>query len=205
MTKLLKNTKDARSRIIEAATKNFAKKGFSDTSLRDIGRDAKVSKGGLYHYFPTKEDVFIEVCVRSRELTLKKTLEFLENKGVFTGREGDLFENLSQYYDQIVIKNNTLERVWLEGMMEGAKNPKLKKLMLKNEKESLAMGVQWLKQIRDGSNLLQGYSDSDLLDISRGFVAMYRGLIVDSIIGKNPKDIRMAWIKTLYAIYKSKK
>lgn len=205
MTKPLKNTKDARSRIIEAATKNFAKKGFSDTSLRDIGRDAKVSKGGLYHYFPSKEDVFIEVCVRSRKLTLKKTLEFLENKGAFTGKEGDLFENLSQYYDQIVIKNNTLERVWLEGMLEGAKNPKLKKLMLKNEKESLNMGTQWLRQIRDGSNLLQGYSDSDLLDISRGFVATYRGLIIDSIIGKNPKDIRMAWIKTLYALYKSKK
>ena len=205
MRKPLKYTKDTRSRIIEAATKNFAKKGFSDTSLRDIGRDAKVSKGGLYHYFPTKEDVFIEVCVRSRKLTLKKTLDFLENKQVFTGGEGDLFENLSQYYDQIVIKNNTLERVWLEGMLEGAKNPKLKKLMLKNEKESLTMGVQWLRQIRDGSNLLQGYSDSDLLDISRGFVATYRGLIVDSIIGKNPKDIRMAWIKTLYAIYKSRK
>ena len=205
MTKPLKNTKDARSRIVEAATKNFAKKGFSDTSLRDIGRDAKISKGGLYHYFPTKEDVFIEVCVRSRELTMKKTLEFLENKGVFTGKEGDLLENLSQHYDQIVIKNNTLERVWIEGMMEGAKNPKLKKIMLKNEKDSLNMGAQWLRQIRDSSSLFQGYSDSDILDISRGIVATYRGLIIDGMIGKNPKDIRMAWIKTLYALYKSKK
>ena len=195
-------SKGPKERIIEAATKNFAKKGFSDTSLREIGKDAKVSKGGLYHYFPTKEDVFIEVCVKSRELTLKKTLEFLKNNGGFTG-EGNLFENLAKYYDEIAIKNNTLERVWLEGMMEGAKNPKLRKLMLKNEKESLQLGVLWLKQIRDGANLLQGYSDSDLVDLARGFVAVYRGLLVDSIITKNPKYMRMAWIKTIYALYKS--
>ena len=205
MEKSLKNTKDARKRIIEAAIKNFAKKGFSDTSLRDIGRDAKVSKGGLYHYFPTKEDVFVEVCITSRELTLKKTLEFLENNGALIGKERDLIGNLSQYYDQIVVKNNILERIWIEGMLEGSKNPKLRKLMLKNEKENLNRGTQWLRQMRDNSNLFQGYSDSDLLDIARGIVATYRGLIIDSIIGKNPKDIRMAWIKTLYALYKSKK
>lgn len=62
-----------------------------------------------------------------------------------------------------------------------------------------------LKQIRDTSGLLKGYSDSELYDIMLGFAALYKGIMVERIMDKNPKEIRMAWIHTIYAIYKSRK
>lgn len=51
--------KDERPRdIVAAALGVFAEKGFAGAKMDDIARRAGVSKGTLYLYFETKEDVF---------------------------------------------------------------------------------------------------------------------------------------------------
>ncbi|MCL6643180.1 MAG: TetR/AcrR family transcriptional regulator, partial [Candidatus Bipolaricaulota bacterium] len=47
-----------RERILEAAEKLFAEKGFHETAMDEIVRTAKVSKGGVYFHFPSKEELF---------------------------------------------------------------------------------------------------------------------------------------------------
>jgi AcrR family transcriptional regulator len=44
--------------IVQAALDVFAEKGFAAARLDDIARQAGVSKGALYLYFETKEDLF---------------------------------------------------------------------------------------------------------------------------------------------------
>src|ERR1051325_7831044 len=44
--------------IVQAAMQVFAEKGFAAARLDDIARLAGVSKGALYLYFETKEDLF---------------------------------------------------------------------------------------------------------------------------------------------------
>jgi AcrR family transcriptional regulator len=54
--------KEARpSEIVEAALACFAEKGFAATRLDDIAARAGVTRGTLYLYFPSKEDLFKEV------------------------------------------------------------------------------------------------------------------------------------------------
>ena len=47
-----------RAKILAQAKKLFQKQGFADTSVAQISDKANVSKGALFHYFPTKEDLF---------------------------------------------------------------------------------------------------------------------------------------------------
>ncbi len=47
-----------RVRVIGAAMAEFAEKGFDRASLDSIVRRASISKGGLYEYIDTKEDLF---------------------------------------------------------------------------------------------------------------------------------------------------
>jgi TetR/AcrR family fatty acid metabolism transcriptional regulator len=47
-----------RERILEAAEKLFAEKGFHETAMDEIVRTSKVSKGGVYFHFPSKEELF---------------------------------------------------------------------------------------------------------------------------------------------------
>ena len=46
-----------RERIISAAMKLFAEKGYLATSVADILKEAGAHSGSLYHFFPTKQDV----------------------------------------------------------------------------------------------------------------------------------------------------
>lgn len=55
--------KDARpSEIVEAAIEIFGERGFGAARLEDVARRAGVSKGTVFVYFPTKEDLFRAVA-----------------------------------------------------------------------------------------------------------------------------------------------
>ncbi len=53
--------KDKKDRIIEAAARVFAQKGFARSSVADIAVKAEIGKGTLYAYFDSKEDLFFAV------------------------------------------------------------------------------------------------------------------------------------------------
>lgn len=49
------------AKIISAATKVFAKKGFFNARISDIAKEAKVADGTIYLYFNNKIDILISV------------------------------------------------------------------------------------------------------------------------------------------------
>jgi AcrR family transcriptional regulator len=59
MSEFLQQDDARRSRILEAALKEFAEKGYKKASTNTIVREAEVSKGLLFHYFISKKDLFL--------------------------------------------------------------------------------------------------------------------------------------------------
>lgn len=55
----MKNSK--RVEIIEKAIELFALKGYHETSVQEIATALSISKGGFYTYFPSKDDLIIEI------------------------------------------------------------------------------------------------------------------------------------------------
>jgi AcrR family transcriptional regulator len=53
-----------RSRIVEAAETVFVRRGYLETRVADIAREAKVAHGSFYTYFSSKEEVFRDVAER---------------------------------------------------------------------------------------------------------------------------------------------
>lgn len=50
-----------KNKIIESAERMFAEKGYEATSIQDIADDCSIAKGSLYKFFPSKEDLYIEI------------------------------------------------------------------------------------------------------------------------------------------------
>ena len=48
-------------RILRAAVKLFAEKGFDATTVQEVVAYAEVTKGALYHYFDSKDDLLYEI------------------------------------------------------------------------------------------------------------------------------------------------
>ena len=58
MPKVSKEHSEARRRqIIDAAYQCFARKGFHQTTMREIYEEAKLSPGAVYHYFDSKDEI----------------------------------------------------------------------------------------------------------------------------------------------------
>ena len=53
---------DTRTRILQAALKLFASKGYDGTTTKDLAIFAKVAEGTLFRYFPNKKAILIEVA-----------------------------------------------------------------------------------------------------------------------------------------------
>lgn len=50
-----------RERILDAAFSVFSSRGYRESGIDDVGRQADTSKGGVYFHFPTKEKLFLEL------------------------------------------------------------------------------------------------------------------------------------------------
>lgn len=59
-----RNPERSRGRILSAALKEFASKGFAGARVDVIARRANINKRMLYHYFGNKEDLFKAVLRR---------------------------------------------------------------------------------------------------------------------------------------------
>ena len=66
-TSPVRNPRQSRERILEAALKEFAANGFAGARVDAIARRARINKRMLYHYFGDKEDLFREVLRRKME------------------------------------------------------------------------------------------------------------------------------------------
>ncbi|GEM_PF-422555 len=63
---------EVRDSIKQAAMKCFLESGYVKTSMREISREAKLSTGNLYRYYPNKESLFNELVRPVVELFEKK-------------------------------------------------------------------------------------------------------------------------------------
>lgn len=54
-------SQEKRDRIINAATTEFALKGFDNANINSIAKKAGVSVGSLYKYFENKQDLFLTI------------------------------------------------------------------------------------------------------------------------------------------------
>lgn len=54
-----------RDAIIEAAEGLFSEKGFEGTTMQEISDRVELSKGTIYLYFKSKEELYLSVCINS--------------------------------------------------------------------------------------------------------------------------------------------
>ena len=98
-----KNRKTARNTpkktaVIKAAEKVFGKKGFHETPLSEIAREAHVSESTIYEYFSTKEELLFSIPAETIREYLNKNLEILQYiQGAANKLRTLIFRHLSLY------------------------------------------------------------------------------------------------------------
>ena len=58
---------ERRNQILDAAVATFSQKGFHQTTIEDIRLEGGLSRGAVYHYFKSKEDIIDGIRQRSAQ------------------------------------------------------------------------------------------------------------------------------------------
>lgn len=68
---------EIRERILRTAGKLFAEKGFATATILDLAKACESSRGALYHYFGSKEEILAEI-IESHVAEMRAQLEAIE-------------------------------------------------------------------------------------------------------------------------------
>ena len=79
MTK--ERVQDKRERILSAALKVFADRGFYNAKVSEVAREAGVADGTIYLYFRNKDDLLISLFEDRMEYLITRLVEELERVG----------------------------------------------------------------------------------------------------------------------------
>ncbi len=72
--------------IMDAASKLFQQFGLAKTTMEDIARSIGKGKSSLYYYYATKEDIFVAVVEREKDLILKEIQDAVNKETTAEGR-----------------------------------------------------------------------------------------------------------------------
>lgn len=183
---------DIRERIVQSAIECFSKYGFDRSRMDDIAHTADLSKGTLYLYFKSKEDLFYAIC----ENNLKVIKEQLSR--IFATRRENLLYDVEQFYDNLQkLEKKGDEKVFFEIVSESARNPKLQKILYEQRTKIFDVVKEYLDlQVKKG--FFRKNTDTEA--IASGLVALYNGLAVSKFLGISGNWNKKAWVGTVKAI-----
>lgn len=75
-----------RQRLISEATRLFAAQGFEGTSVQEIVIAAGVTKGAMYHYFDSKDDLLHEIYGRVLRMQMERLTQIAGGPGSIAER-----------------------------------------------------------------------------------------------------------------------
>ena len=186
-----KHKAKVRGIIMQAAIKNFSKTGFASTKMDDIAKTANVSKGTLYIYFQSKEDLFESICKSNQQILVDERSGLLQNRN-------RIKKDFGIFYDNFLKALQGTDKVRVEALAESIHNQKLRKILKNNRKEIEKNVEEFIMDMKNSGDFFQ--KNVDLNAISSGIIGLFDGLFLSEVVGTNHEDNKKAWVETSMAI-----
>ncbi|MDR7074929.1 TetR/AcrR family transcriptional regulator [Fictibacillus barbaricus] len=179
---------EKRSQILESALKCFGEKGYQATIIDDIVKDSNISKGAIYNYFTSKEEIYLQLLqistntffeeVAQENMVLKSAKEKLKN--IFRRfRDQELTEEIQQS-----------RRVYIEFWLYGSRQEDLRVILEDRYNKFIDYIVSIIK---DGQSAGEIKENLDPQNISRIFWGIRDGNVLHySFLGKE-SEYRKTW------------
>ncbi len=172
----------AKQRIIDGALKTFLRLGYKKTTMDDIGKDLGVSKGAVYQYFTSKEDLFLEAFYLYITKKRNKIIDFLKIKGL-EGIVSEEFFDLNLSPDATAIFTSDL-------ISETLDNKRLNKKMIGYYDRAISNLALFFDEYKKKNTLKQ---NGDSRKIAVKLLGMREGLTNMLFYGVSLSEVRQVW------------
>lgn len=108
-----KEKESRKNSILKAARKLFFERGFKSVTVDLIAAKAEVSKGSIYLYFDSKEEIYTQILI-SANIERHKLMEHLAKQ---EGSASELLLGFTTDYVDFFLENNELFRILMTFML----------------------------------------------------------------------------------------
>lgn len=161
-----KEKENRKNSILKAARKLFFERGFKSVTVDLIAAKAEVSKGSIYLYFDSKEEIYTQILISANIERHKEIENFARQEGTAS----ELLLKYARVYVDFFLENNELFRILMTFMLH-AENMNL------TEEQNTQLIHTTNENIRTISEILQKGVDtgefSDRIDIRQGQNAIW--------------------------------
>ncbi len=113
---------NSRADILQAAATCFAERGYAQTSIDDVARKLRATKGRIYHHYPSKADLFADVFRTGMDMNYAAIQPY---RGA-AGSALDRWRGMARAHVRQMIETKAFQRAVWEGVemhLRGATTP----------------------------------------------------------------------------------
>jgi AcrR family transcriptional regulator len=133
-----------KAEILEAAVRVFKKKGFEPTTMKDVVEESGMSRGGVYQYFSSTEEML-------EALHDRQTERFPEHLIALIKKHESVWEALNSYLNDYEVTENIAQHipfgiVMYEYSVTSWRNERHRHFMLENSNKAVKAMVSFLQE-----------------------------------------------------------
>jgi AcrR family transcriptional regulator len=177
---------EAKKRIIAASVEVMVEKGYSQTTMDDIAAHLGVSKGALYLYFKSKEDLIVESAEN-----MQSQLSQLRRMQMAASPTKNPLDVWIEIFDNFVPFDPKINMLYFELVAITERNPDINKISAKNLEEEIEMIEREIAS-QQQKGLVR--TDADPRTIAVALISSFNGLRLMNILGIDRNEIRKRWI-----------
>ncbi len=178
---------EAKKRIIGAGIAVMSEKGYNQTTMDDIAAHIGVSKGALYLYFKSKDDLILESAKNMQAQLLQ--LSELQADSSPTRNPLDTWTEILDNFMPFDPKANSL---YFELIAMAKHNPDMHKLSAQNLRDEIDMITREIASQKQKGSIR---SDVDPRTIAVALISIFNGLRLMILLGIDKNEIRRRWIE----------
>jgi len=188
MPKVLPEYKEeAKKRIIAAGVEVMSEKGYSQTTMEDIAAHLGVSKGALYLYFKSKDDLIVESAKN-----MQSHLSQLRRMQMAASPTRSPLDVWIEIFDNFLPFDPKINTLYFELVAITERNPEINKISAKNLGEEIEM-IEHEIASQQQKGLVR--TDADPRTIAVAMISIFNGLRLMNILGVDQNEIRKRWIE----------
>ncbi|HEY4662122.1 MAG TPA: TetR/AcrR family transcriptional regulator [Candidatus Humimicrobiaceae bacterium] len=182
------------SNILKAATECFEKKGYENTLVTDICRKAGITKGGFYHHFKSKQDLFLKLLDDwIKKVSVRINISEFESDDLYQA-----LISIPKKLQPVFEENKSLLPLFLEIYLKSIKDRRLKKVVLK----SMSMYMDFFGYIINVSIKKGVIKKVNPDDVSKILFALTIGLLMQGLMDPDATDWGELATKSLVMLLK---
>ena len=165
-----------RQQILDAAAACFARRGFHLTTMQDICKEAELSPGAVYRYFPSKESIIEAMCEHGQNENASAMEQALAS-----GSTLQAFEELIRLYFLELENLRSMQTcaVTLELITEAPRSEHIREWLTRRNQEVRGYLAELVEVAQERGDIDPSLSADS---VARVMQALYQGFITQKLV-----------------------